>query len=312
MAMALGDYATAEADARTVQKAFPDSPAGHLLAGRVLAAQKKTGPALAEYDAAAVVAPREAEPVVAALGLLTAQKRLADAAQRVDAWVAKNPQSAVGHQMQGELALARGDVAGAEGQFAQIVAMPGAPASAFKSLAAIKASRNDLAGALAVLAKGEQAWPADASLPAAHAEWLGRAGRIDEAIAIYESMLKRAPDSELAANNLAYVLAERKGDPASLDRALKLVDRFAWSDHAGYVDTLGLVQYRLGRFDQAANVLQRAATLAPGDANVQLHYGMALVKKGDVRQGAEIVRKALAGKAPLADQDEAQALIAST
>ncbi len=57
-------------------------------------------------------------------------------------------------------------------------------------------------------------------------------------------------------------------------------------------------------------MLGRAATLAPDNAGVQLHYGMALYRKGDLQQGAQLVRKALAGKTPLADQDEAQALIA--
>ena len=148
------------------------------------------------------------------------------------------------------------------------------------------------------------------TLAAARAEWLGRAGRTDDAIATYEKILARAPNSEVAANNLAYVLAQSRRDKASLDRALQLTNRFASSNQPGYVDTLGLVQYRLGLYDQAATQLARAASLAPEDAGVRLHYGMALVRKGDVQQGGEIVRKALAGKTPLPDHDEARALLA--
>ena len=121
--------------------------------------------------------------------------------------------------------------------------------------------------------------------------------------------MRAAPGNELVANNLAYVLAQSKRDPASLDRALNLANRFAGSTEPGYVDTLGLVQYRLGRYDQAATLLERARSLAPNDPTVELHYGMALYKKGDVQNGAELVRKALATKTPLADHDEAQTLI---
>ncbi|MEP6505419.1 MAG: tetratricopeptide repeat protein, partial [Betaproteobacteria bacterium] len=138
----------------------------------------------------------------------------------------------------------------------------------------------------------------------------GRAGRTDEAIAVYEQILRRAPNDETVVNNLAYVLAQTRRDKPSLDRALQLASRFTASARPNYIDTLGLVQYRLGLYDQAARQLARAASLAPEDAGVHLHYGMALVRKGDIQQGGEIVRKALASKTPLADHDEAQALLA--
>ena len=214
--------------------------------------------------------------------------------------------------MRGELALAMADLPRAQVSFKKLVDLPGAPPSAFKNLAAVMVARKDLPGALAVLDQGEKAWPADVDLPAARAEWLGREGRTDEAIAVYEQILRRAPDSDLAANNLAYVLAQTRRDKSSLDRALQLATRFSASNQPGYVDTLGLVQYRLGRFDQAANVLGRAASLAPKDTGVQLHYGMALLRKGDVQEGSAIVRKALSGKAPLPEHDEAQALLTSS
>jgi len=105
---------------------------------------------------------------------------------------------------------------------------------------------------------------------------------------------------------------QTRRDKPSLDRALQLATRFSASTQPGYVDTLGLVQYRLGRYDQAASVLGRAATLAPDDVGVQLHYGMALVRNGDVQHGDAIVRKALASKTPLPDHDEAQALLTNS
>ena len=310
VALAMNDFAGAEAEAVKMETLFPADSRGHLTHGRVLAAQKKFGPALAQYDAAAKVAPDAPEPRIAAVALLTAQRKFDDATARIDAIQKANPNSAVAREMRGEVALAAGDLAKAQDQFQQLVAMPAAPASAYKNLAAVLVARKSLPEAMGVLDQGEKAWPADVTLASARAEWLGRAGRTDEAIAVYEKLLQRAPNSDVAANNLAYVLVQSKRDKASLDRALQLANRFSASTQPLYIDTLGLVEYRLGRYDDAAAVLGRAATLAPDNAGVQLHYGMALYRKGDLQQGAQLVRKALAGKTPLADQDEAQALIA--
>jgi tetratricopeptide (TPR) repeat protein len=310
LALVSSDFALAEAQAREIETAFPANPTGHLMHGRVLQLQKKIPAALAQFDAAATLAPDAPEPRIAAVGLLTAQRRYGEAAARIDAIQKANANSALAREMRGELALAKGDLTGAQESFKQLVELPGAPPSAYKNLAAVMVAHKDLAGALTVLDQGEKTWPQDVVLPAARAEWLGRAGRTDEAIAVYEQILRRAPNDETVANNLAYVLAQTRRDKPSLDRALQLASRFASSAQPNYIDTLGLVQYRLGHYDQAATQLARAASLAPEDAGVHLHYGMALVRKGDVAQGGEIVRKALAGKTPLPDHDEAQALLA--
>ena len=309
MALAAGDLQGAEAGAHAAESQFPNGAVGQLLEGRVLAREHKPALALAQYDEAAKRAPSDPQPVVAAVALLTAQHQFAAATQRIDALEKSNPRSALARQMRGELALATGDLPLAAKNFGELVDLPGAPAPAYRNLATVMVARKDLDGALAVLQRGETAYPADASLPAARAEFLGRAGRIDDAISVYEQMLHAAPANDAAANNLAYVLAQSKRDPASLERALALVNRFASSSDPSYVDTLGLVQYRLGRYDQAAAALERARTLAPDDVTVQLHYGMALYKKGDVQGGSELVRKALATKAPLVDHDEAASLI---
>ena len=309
MALAANNIEAAQAGAHAAQVQFPSSPLGHLLSGRVLAHENKAALALAQYDEAARLAPADPQPVVAAVGLLSAQRKFAEALQRVDAVEAAHPNSVLARQMRGEIALAMGDLPRAEEMFGQLVKVPGAPVSAYKNLAAVMVARKDLEGALALLQRGEQANPRDSVLADARAEYLGRAGRTDEAIAVYEQVLQRVPGDELAANNLAYVLAQSKGDKASLERALTLATRFQSSTEPSYVDTLGLVQYRLGRYDQAVTLLERARALAPNDAGVELHYGMALYKKGDVQTGAGLVRKALASKTPLPDHDEAQTLL---
>jgi Flp pilus assembly protein TadD len=172
------------------------------------------------------------------------------------------------------------------------------------------ATRKDVEGAIKVLDEGQRAFPQDDSLPAAQAEWLLKSGQLDQAIAAYESILKRAPGNRAAANNLAVLLSERKGDDESLGRALRIASAFEGSSQSGELDTLGMVHYRMGNFDKALSALQRAADSAPQDAVVQLHLGMALLKGGEPQRGAAVVRKALSSKAALPNVEEAKSLIA--
>jgi Flp pilus assembly protein TadD len=146
-------------------------------------------------------------------------------------------------------------------------------------------------------------------LPSARAEWLAKAGRTDESIAEYEALLKRSPSNRQAANNLSELLAETKGDKASLDRALQLASRFDSSLLPGELDTLAMVHYRSGEFAKASALLQRAVDLAPGEPLIQLHLGMALFKGGDTQGGKVMMRKAIDSKAALPSLPEARSML---
>ena len=310
VALGQGDLAGAGKTVAAMEERFPKLSPGHILHGRVLANQRNIDGALRQYDEALALAPKTVEPIVAAVGLLVGERRFKEAQERIDSLLARNPASAVAMQMRGELALARGDLAQADQAFQACTELANAPPSAYKNLAAVKVARHDLDGALAVVDRGEKAHPSDGTLALARAEWLGRAGRTGEAIATYDALLKRQPDNEPAANNLAFLLAEQKGDKPSLERALQLANRFALSPVPAYMDTLGLVRFRLGMYDQAAIVLERAVSLAPAEPLLQLHYGMALVKKGELQRGRDVLRKAIDSKRPMPGLDEARTLLA--
>jgi predicted Zn-dependent protease len=301
----------AESAAKEIQSRFPKSPVGFLELGRVYAARARSDAAVAQYDAALRLAPTSAEPVVFAVSTLVGQRRYAEAQQRIEALSVAQPASAIPHELRAEVALAKGDLPAAEESFRKVVAIAPAPASAYRNLASVLVARKNLTGALALLDDAEKAYPKDVMLPTARAQWLTRAGRIDEAIGVYGRVVERAPQADEAANNLAYLLTQVKGDKPSLDRALQLASRFDASTNPAFAGTLGLVRYRLGQYDQAAAVLQRAVALAPNEAVLQLHYGMALYKKGDVQQAKEYLRKAVDSKVLMPNLAEGKSLLAA-
>jgi Flp pilus assembly protein TadD len=168
--------------------------------------------------------------------------------------------------------------------------------------------RNDIAGASAVFDEATKANPRNDALAEVRAQWLSETRQTDLAISAYETLLKKNPGNNIAANNLAYLLAEAKGDKASLDRALVLSERFEYTNQPGWLDTLGWTHYKLGQVADALPLLQRAQALEPQAALFQLHYGLALYKSGDVAKAKEHLRSAAgASKQPL--PDEAQRII---
>lgn len=311
LALAQQDIPAAERTFVSLKTNFPNDPAGSLKLGKFYSDQKKYDAALKEYDAASKLAPNAVEPALYSIGILIAQKRFDEANSRIDAIAKRDPKQVLPYQLRAEIAVAKGDLAQADAAYRKMIDFAPTAPTGYIGLARTKAQRGNVADAVAVLAEGEKAIPADNSLIAARAEWLTRADRTDEAIAAYESLVKRVPDEDSYANNLAYLLTEKKGDKASLERGLEIAKRFRESRNPSYLDTLGWIHYKLGDYASAVPVLERAAVSAPDAPLLQLHLGMALYKKGDVTKAQEYLRKAVDSKATLPNLDEARSLIAS-
>ena len=81
------------------------------------------------------------------------------------------------------------------------------------------------------------------------------------------------PNSEVAANNLAYLVAENGGD---LQSALGWAQaaRKKQPENPGIADTLGWIYYKLGNHVLARDQLQFAVSKEPGNGVFQYHLGM--------------------------------------
>ena len=114
----------------------------------------------------------------------------------------------------------------------------------------------------------------------------------------YADALAADPDNDLALNNYAYALAERN---ERLDEALAMARRAveAQPRSPSYLDTLGWVYFQMGRYDNAADVLQRAADAAGPEASATVleHLGDAEQARGRAAAARDAYRRALE-KAP--------------
>ncbi len=107
----------------------------------------------------------------------------------------------------------------------------------------------------------------------------GKLGKPDSAKA--EEYLKKAikHGSTLAENNLAYIWAEAG---KNLKEAEKLSRRAVHDEpkNAAYLDTLGWIYFKQGKYELAKKYLEEAVELFPNHSCLQEHLGDALAKLG--------------------------------
>jgi len=119
-----------------------------------------------------------------------------------------------------------------------------------------------------------------------------RKGLPEAALLHYEEARRRAPDSPVAANNIATLLLDLGTD---LDRAYQLASdlkkRFPGFPAAS--DTYGWACYKRGEYQKAVDSLSYAARRMPRRPDVRYHYGMALYKAGEVKEAREELAAAL-------------------
>lgn len=114
----------------------------------------------------------------------------------------------------------------------------------------------------------------------------------EESDSLYEIALQLRPDNPLVLNNFAYSLAVRN---VQLERALSMSLKAVGMEpeNPSYLDTIGWIYFRLGRFADAEEYISRA--LAKGDegAEVLEHMGDVQQELGRPDQAREYWQRAL-------------------
>ena len=136
-------------------------------------------------------------------------------------------------------------------------------------------------------------------------------GEINEAIQVYENLIKIRPDADIVANNLASLLTEYKTDKASFNKAYNLSQRFKRSDVPQFKDTFGWANYRVGKYADASSLLESASKQLPNIPDFHYHLGMNYLAKDNKLMAREELEKALklAGDKPFAKAEEIRATL---
>ena len=125
----------------------------------------------------------------------------------------------------------------------------------------------------------------------------------------YEAILDRDPEAAAAANNLAWLYAERGGD---LDKALRLAQtaRRIIPDDPRVSDTLGWVYYKKLLPSLAVPEFERSVEKDPGNPVYHYHLGVAYLEAGDKAKARAALQHALKLQPNFAGADEARVALA--
>ena len=252
--------------------------------------------------------PNSREAFEGRLAVDVGQKDFKSAFQRLDSRLAKDPNDQRALLVAGQVYLAAGDQARAEGAWKKLLAINPGNNDAYDALGRMYANSGRLEAAeqqFATLAdKGVDAeYGLILAAVLAHGQ-----GKRDIAKQRYEKALAANPQSAVAANNLAWIYAEEGGN---LDVALNLAQtaKRAAPDNPDFIDTLGFVLLKKGLAAAAISEFQAAVNKSPKNATIQLHLAQAFAAAGKADDARAAAQKALAIDPAFPEASEARAIV---
>lgn len=133
----------------------------------------------------------------------------------------------------------------------------------------------------------------------------------ERAIAEYEKILQQDANLEVAMNNLSILLLDKRGDKASVERALKLARRFDNSHNAAYLDTLGWALFKSGQASRGLPYLEKALAAEPDMPSYHYHIGLAYKAAGEKDKAKTHLLKSIATGERFSGHDQAKAAAAT-
>ena len=130
----------------------------------------------------------------------------------------------------------------------------------------------------------------------------------DRAIGVYEKVVEKRPNADVAANNLASLLSDHRGDADSLHKAYELAQRFERSEVPQFLDTLGWIAFKLEKLEVAKTILEKAVKHGPSIPDLRYHLGTVYAAVAENSRAKEELEKALelAGDGDFLYRDEVE------
>jgi tetratricopeptide (TPR) repeat protein len=305
------DWAGTERTMSRARAAGADSSAADLVEGRLHQARGEWEQAQASFERALARYPEAPEPLIALVQLDLQRGKSPQAKQRLEQVLARSPNHPYASGLLGEIALLGGDQPAAENRFREAIQRKPEWVQPWLHLATLKLTQKKPDEARETLENGLKAIPKSEEMHLLLATTLSEAGEVDRAIQEYDALLRLNPRALVAANNLASLLTDQKGDQKSLERALVIAKDFETdAPNPYFLDTLGWVHHKLGNSGQALHFIQQAAAKAPDHPVVNYHLGLAYFKAGQTAEARTHLEKAVAAPKPFPGLDEAKSVLA--
>ncbi len=289
----LGKLAEAKTDLQDVVNLSPKSSAALVNLAKVSIAEKDLTGALSLYEKAASLDGGNFDALSGSVGILTRQGNFDEARQKITRAVEQNAGKpnvlAALHYLNADIFTAQKDSASAEAELKKAIELDENYLPAYSAYAAMLVGRNQTAEAIAQYKLIVEKKPS-ASVYVLLGILEEAGNNFAEAEKYYRKSLEIAPDSPIAANNLAWLIAEHTG--GNLDEALTLAQTAVNQNQraAEFYDTLGWVYFKKGLYSPAIEQMKKAVSINEVEArktggavneDFRKRLGMALAQSGN-------------------------------
>ena len=302
--LALGDNPGALSTFTKLIRVAPQSPDAHMRLALAEIASKRMTDARATLQTVLKLKPDHIQAQDAMLRLAVEDKRLADAMRIARQLQNQHPDSPLGHEREGDILLLQKHPDMAVKAYEQALAKGASSAGFIKVHRALTLAGNSAAQ------QRLDSWlaqhPKDNTVRFYAAQYYTQAGRHQEAIAAYQTMLGQAPNSVLLLNNLAglYLQVGDKRALATAEQAHKLDPA-----NPAVLDTLGWILVEQGQARRGLDLLQQANAKAPNVPEIRFHLAAAWARQGDKVRARLALQQLLRESPDFSLADSARALL---
>jgi tetratricopeptide (TPR) repeat protein len=310
----LGKLPEARADLQEVLRLTPNSSSAMINLAKAASAEKNLPEALDLYEKALAADTKNFDALSGSVTILSRQKQFAQAHARIDKSIAESGEqkdvAAALHYLKSDVFAAEKNIESAEAELKKAIELDEDYLPAYSAYASILVARNQTDAAVEQYKKAVEKKPS-ASIHTLIGILEDARGNQAEAEKNYRKALEIAPDTIIASNNLAWLLAESGGN---LDEALTLslaaVKKSA--NNAGFYDTLGWIYFKKGLYSPAVEQFKKAVAIDASDAGksgqnanaaYRLRLGMALASSGDKMSARKEVENSLQNEKSLSRRE---------
>lgn len=309
--LATKNWSEAERTLQRLQAVAQDSLVTHMAAARFHQAQGRFERAVAAYERAATLAPTNPDPLLSLVKLEVAQGHLHQVKLRMETMIAKQPDHVYAHGLLGEVSMLAGDYSSADAHFDQATKLNPKWLTPWLNWGSLWLGQKRFNQAVLVVQNGLKVNAESEELQMLLASVHSAQGKFDEVMSAYDATLRLNPKNVLAANNLAALLVDHKGDPQSLQKAFALSRDFEKeTPHPLFLDTLGWVRFKMGQQEEAIRLLKYAVAKSPETAIVNYHLGMAFFQSGKPAEARPYLARALKHTGKFEWRQEAEQVLA--
>jgi putative PEP-CTERM system TPR-repeat lipoprotein len=283
----------------------PRSAQGQFQLAQAQEAAGHRGAAVQALKKALELKPDYLDAQVALIGLQLNAGNKSEALALTQKMQKQSPKSPAGYALEGDVLMTEKKYASAATAYTRAYEL-GKTANLVIKIHGAQTLAGKPTQAEAILAQWLKANPNDLVARLYAGEVRLKAGQYKQAIEYYLSVLDKQPDHLIALNNLAWAYQHLKSPKALeyAERAYKLKP-----ESGAIADTLGWVLVEQGNIARGLELLHKAVSLNPNNAETRYHLAVALAKSGDKSKARQELESLLTPEKEFPQREEAQALL---